>query len=81
MIRLDATNAKTNYDERHDVFHVFVCPMSPSYDDEDYPGIVVRRSMRDDRVTGITVLDFSKRPKQELARNLPFVDPDILHMP
>ena len=81
MIRLDATNTRTNYDDRHDGLHVFACPMSPSFDDEDYPGIVVRRAMQDERVIGVTVLDFSKRSKQELAQWLPFVDPDILSPP
>ncbi len=81
MTRLAATNAKANYDDRHDVLHVFIRPMSPSFDDEDYPGIVVRRAMQDGRVTGVTVLDFFRRPKWELAQRLPFVDPDLLNLP
>ena len=78
---VDATNAKANCDDRHDVLHVFARPISPSFDDEDYPGIVVRRAVQDGHVTGVTVLDFSRRPKWELAQPLPFVDPDLLNLP
>lgn len=65
---------RVKYDQRHDVMHVFLSTGEPAFDDEDYPGIIIRRSMKNDKVIGITILDFSKRTKAELGRSLPKYD-------
>lgn len=64
-------NIQVKYDADHDVLHIFFPPFVPSFDDEEYPGIIIRRSVTDERITGLTILDFSKRNPQELESLLP----------
>jgi hypothetical protein len=63
------------YDLDHDVLHIFFPPASPSVDDEEYPGIIVKHSVEDERITGVVILDFSKRSDRELGTYLPRYDP------
>lgn len=64
----------TKYDMSHDVLHVFFPPFDYSFDDEEYPGIIIKRSTKDDRVTGLIILEFSKRSRKELLSKLPRYD-------
>jgi len=73
MIRVQIKSEQAKYDNQHDVLHVMFPPADLSIDDEDFPGIIVRRSVRDDRITGLTILDFSKR-KEFLKEYLPRYD-------
>lgn len=71
------------YDQTHDVLHVYFPPTAPSYDDEVYPGIVIRKSMHDERITGITILGLQKFSMDLLRVILPFLDKRIYqkHLP
>lgn len=64
-------NEQIKYDAEHDVLHIFFPPFVPSVDDEEYPGIIIRRSLIDERITGLVILDFSRRNSKELANILP----------
>jgi hypothetical protein len=48
------------YDDEHDVLHIFFPPYAPSYDDEEYPGIIIKRSVTDERITGFVIIDYKK---------------------
>ncbi|WP_338826306.1 hypothetical protein MTBGP_11140 [Moorella thermoacetica] len=74
MIPVRITNKQVKYDQDHDILHVFFYPEELSVDDEDYPGIVIRRSIKDDRVTGIMIMDYSRRSKDLLRTVLPRYD-------
>lgn len=50
-----------NYDERHDVLHIFLGNTSNSSADEEFPGIYVKRDDRTNKVVGLTVMGFKKR--------------------
>lgn len=71
MIRMHINDKNVKYDINHDVLHVFFRPYTPSYDDEEFPGIIVKRDELDERVTGLVVLDFMKRSSKELRTLLP----------
>ncbi|KLR75308.1 MULTISPECIES: DUF2283 domain-containing protein [Geobacillus] len=72
-------NALTKYDKSHDVLHVFFFPELLSVDDEEFPGVVIRRAVSDNRITGITILDFSRKDEDLLNNLLPEFDFSGLH--
>lgn len=74
MIRVRINNKIAKYDFNHDILHVFFKPYSPSYDDEEFPGIIIKRSEIDESITGLVILDFSKRTPRELKMLLPKYD-------
>ena len=49
-----------NYDERHDVLHVFLGSQHNSSSDEEEKGIYVTRNDDTDEIVGFTILNFSK---------------------
>lgn len=75
MIAPSPVNGKVKYDRDYDVLRIRFPLLSGdfSYDDETYPGVYVSRSEIDDRITGIMVLDFSRRSSRELKLLLPMV--------
>ena len=68
MIPKNLGRYQKKYDEDHDVLHVFFPPFAPSFDDEEYPGVIIKRSAIDERITGITILDFKKN--KEIAKKI-----------
>jgi len=73
MIPLKIPIRVADYDRRHDVLHVHFAGALHVSDDEDFPGIYVRRAMPDDRIVGIMVMDFCRR-RQFVEQALGFVD-------
>ncbi len=66
----------SNYDTEFDVLRIlFPLPDNMfSYDEELSPGIILSRSETDERISGVTVLDFSERTVRELQVLVPIVD-------
>ena len=64
----------TKYDQAHDVLHVFFPPYALAFDDEEYPGVIIKRSTMDDRITGLIILNYKKRSRKELDIILPGFD-------
>ena len=52
---------KLNYDKKNDILYLSIGDPKPSYGEEDVPGIVIRRDMASNDITGITIFDFMKR--------------------
>lgn len=80
MPRVIIPNQQVKYDEKNDILHVYFLPSTSSYDDEDYPGIIIRRSMVDERITGVIIMDYSKQDRDTLKRLLPFLDIDRIQV-
>ena len=76
MTRVRIKGQQTKYDSRHDVLHVVFRPIVSSIEDEDFPGIIIRRSVTDERITGIVIMDYSKRSRDSLRTFLPNYDFD-----
>ena len=76
MTVLKTASGKVDYDRDHDVLRVrFPLPSDAwSYDDEEYPGIYVSRSEKNDHIAGIAVFDYSRRLRRELKLLLPMVE-------
>jgi hypothetical protein len=74
MTRVKITEQQVNYDSSHDILHVFFYPEHLSIDDEEFPGIVIRRSVEDERITGLTIMDFSRCNNEVLDNLLPEYD-------
>ncbi len=52
---------KLNYDKKNDILYLSIGDPKPSYGEEDVSGIVIRRDMASNDITGITIFDFMKR--------------------
>lgn len=67
MTRVKIKESQIKYDKSHDVLHVFFLPEFLTIDDEEYPGILIRRSIKNEGVVaGLTILDFSKIKQQNV---------------
>lgn len=68
-----ATPSELNigYDEDHDILYVSIGMPVPSYCDEDIEGVLFRKSMENHKLSGITIMDFSKKNESQLKRILP----------
>ncbi|PKM90323.1 MAG: hypothetical protein CVU87_02755 [Firmicutes bacterium HGW-Firmicutes-12] len=71
MTQKNINNKQVKYDADHDVLHIFLSSFAPAFDDEDYPGIVIKRAVDDERITGIVIMDYKKRDIKELSYILP----------
>ena len=56
------------------IFFTFFSPIAPGDDEEIYPGVFIRRSETDERISGVVIFDYSKRSKKLLEELLPFLD-------
>lgn len=59
------------YDQDHDVLYVSIGDPVPSYCDEDIEGVLFRKSISTNTLSGITIMGFAKKTKQQLIRILP----------
>ncbi|OAK70105.1 hypothetical protein [Lederbergia galactosidilytica] len=71
MTRVKIQENQIKYDKRHDVLHVFFYPDFMTIDDEEYPGVLVRRSIKDEEtITGLTILDFTKMQSKDILPSI-----------
>lgn len=67
MTRIMIKPNQIKYDSSHDVLHVFFLPDFLTIDEEEYPGILIRRSIKDEEsIAGITILDYKKRKNSDV---------------
>ena len=66
------------YDRDHGIMHVTFLPYSSSWDDEEFPGVIIRRAMSDERITGVRIIGYSRKSRDFLAAALPWLDIDAL---
>lgn len=50
-----------DYDPINDVLYICLKPGIDSYGDEEREGVIIRKSIQSDEITGITILDFKER--------------------
>ena len=72
-IRRSSKNLLINYDSQHDILYISIEEPVPSFSDEEHlKGLYIRRAQDSGRITGATVMDYSKRNKQILKKYIPF---------
>ncbi|WP_156779667.1 DUF2283 domain-containing protein [Desulforamulus reducens] len=72
MIKRKPNKLQVTYDREYDILYVSVGDPVPSYSDEEgLKGLYIRRSMDSDKVTGVTIMDYSKRNKISLTKYSP----------
>lgn len=49
-----------HYDSKYDVLNIKFSSTKNSYGDEEIDNIILLKDFKDDRITGITILDFKK---------------------
>lgn len=69
----DLSNLMLNYDKNYDILYVSIGFPVPSYVTEDIDGILIRHSLVGDKLSGVTILDFSQKTKNQLYDAIPFV--------
>jgi len=50
-----------NYDRRFDVLYIRFCNSEDSYGEEDDFGVVTHKDFTTDKITGLTIFDFSRK--------------------
>lgn len=61
-----------NYDKEFDVLYISFGKPKPSYGEEDASGIVIRKDMNTDEITGVTIFYFMKRIKENSLSDIHF---------
>jgi uncharacterized protein YuzE len=61
-----------HYDSKNDVMYISFGEPTPSYSDELADGIYLRYDMITDEISGITIMDFSKRQTELNQLYVPF---------
>lgn len=82
MTRVKIQPNQIKYDKSHDVLHVFFLPDFLTVDEEEFPGVLVRRSIKDEEtVAGLTILDFNRKKRFGLESILPQYDfTEVIHI-
>lgn len=62
---------KVNYDLDNDILYLSFGDPKPSYSENFDKGVYLRKDMNTDELTGITIMDFSKRTKELQNLNFP----------
>lgn len=70
---MSVNSLAVNYDRDHDVLYISIGEPVPSYVDDDFDGVLIRRSYQDDVYSGVTILDFSSRDTEKLKLMIPFM--------
>jgi hypothetical protein len=60
-----------NYDNDHDVLYISIGKQKPSYCDQDLSGILIRKAFASDKISGVTILDFTKKTTEQLQTAIP----------
>jgi hypothetical protein len=82
MTRVKIKPNQIKYDKSHDVLHVYFLPDFLTVDEEEYPGVLIRRSLKDEEtVAGLTILDFNEKKISELDYLLPEYDFSEVYYP
>ncbi|MFE7063719.1 DUF2283 domain-containing protein [Sutcliffiella sp. NPDC057660] len=63
---------QTHYDEANDVLYISFGEPRPSYSEDFAEGIYLRFDFENDELSGLTIMDFSKRRNELKNLNLPF---------
>lgn len=69
------------YDSKYDVMYISFSDSNHSYGDDELPGIIMRRDMDTDEITGYTITRFkelySKHQLPQLPRSFPLSYDDL----
>ncbi|OCA87801.1 hypothetical protein A8F94_08130 [Bacillus sp. FJAT-27225] len=75
MTRVKIKPYQAKYDKSHDVLHVFFFLDFLTVDEEEFPGVLIRKSIRDEEtIAGLTILDYNERTADALNNILPQYD-------
>lgn len=75
MTRVRIKPNQIKYDKSHDVLHVFFLPDFLTIDEEEFPGVLIRRSIKDEEtIAGLTIIDYKQKEKSVLDSILPQYD-------
>lgn len=59
-----------DYDPGADILYICLVPGVPSYADEEITGVLIRKSIENDEITGVTILDLKKRLINKTLMNI-----------
>nr|DAI43384.1 MAG TPA: Protein of unknown function (DUF2283) [Caudoviricetes sp.] len=60
-----------DYDEDEDILYVIIGKPTPSVSEEIEDGILIRRDIKTNKLTGVTILDYKDRIKNNEKINIP----------
>lgn len=71
-IRIPQSSLIYNYDKNHDILDVFIEKFCPVFSEEIYSGIYILYDRTTDFISGVTIMDYTKRDKCYINNFLPF---------
>lgn len=60
-----------NYDAENDILYVSIGKPVPSVSEEKEEGIIIRRSIKENKISGVTILDYKLRKQKKEKINVP----------
>ena len=60
-----------NYDEEDDILYLSIGEPEPSITEEDENGIYIRKSIKTNKISGVTILDYKYRKQHKLKIKVP----------
>lgn len=64
-------NMIVNYDSRNDILYVSIGTPVPSICEEKEEGIIIRKSIEKNQLSGVTILDYKYRKNHKMKINVP----------
>jgi len=65
------TTINYDYDEDEDILYISVGKPAPAITEEKEEGILIRRSIKNNKIIGITILDYKDRIEKNEKINIP----------
>ena len=65
------TKIAYNYDSEDDILYLSIGDPEPSITSEKEEGILIRKSIRTHKISGLTILDYKYRKQNKIKMNIP----------
>lgn len=64
-------NVIINYDSKNDILYVSIGTPVPSISEEKEEGIIIRKNLENNKLSGVTILDYKYRKNNNIKINVP----------
>lgn len=65
------TKIKYDYDEDEDILYIYVGKPAPAITKEKEEGILIRHSIKNNKIIGVTILDYKYKINNNIKINIP----------
>lgn len=65
------SNITVNYDSTNDILYISLGAPVPSISEEKEEGVIIRRSLENNKISGVTIMDYKYRIKNKIKIEVP----------